>query len=330
MALPAGSDPAVAGAGQLLVQLRSRLPGLSGALRQVADVILDDPEWASRATIVELGERSGTSSATVTRFCRTLGVGGYTELRVGIATEIGRAAQAGWEVGIGADVLPDDPLDRVMRTLLAVDLRAMQETAAALDLQAVSAVVDAVIGARRVDFYAIGGSAAVLEDMQLRMHRIGIASWTWSDVHNGLTSAALLRPGDVAIALSHSGRTTETVEMLAQARASGARTVALTNFLPSPIAEVADHVLTTSVREPSFRSGAMSARHSQILVLDLIYLAVAQRIHEQATEAFAVTADAVAAHRTPSVSSGARTGHGGVLLSPAAVQPTTSDLGERQ
>ena len=324
MALPAGSDPAVAGNGQVLVQLRGRLPGLSGALRQVADVILDDPEWASRATIVELGERSGTSSSTVTRFCRTIGVGGYTELRVGIATEIGRAAQAGWEVGIGADVLPDDPLDRVMRTLLAVDLRAMQETAGALDLQAVSAVVDGLIGARRVDFYAIGGSAAVLEDMQLRMHRIGIASWTWSDVHNGLTSAALLRPGDVAIALSHSGRTTETVEMLAQARASGATTVALTNFAPSPIAEVADHVLSTSVREPSFRSGAMSARHSQILVLDLIYLAVAQRLHEQATAAFAVTADAVAAHRAPATSSGVRTGHGGVLLSPAAVSPATA------
>ncbi|MGI5128613.1 MurR/RpiR family transcriptional regulator [Pseudonocardia sp. CA-107938] len=321
MAVPAGPEPAEAGAGQLLVQLRGRLPGLSGALRQVADVILDDPEWASRATIVELGERSGTSSATVTRFCRTIGVAGYTELRVGIATELGRAAQAGWEVGIGADVLPDDPLDRVMRTLLAVDLRAMQETAAALDMRAVAAVVEGVIGARRVDFYAIGGSAAVLEDMQLRMHRIGIASWTWSDVHNGLTSAALLRPGDVAIALSHSGRTTETVEMLAQARARGALTVALTNFVPSPIADAADHVLSTSVREPSFRSGAMSARHSQILVLDLIYLAVAQRIHEQATEAFAVTADAVAGHRTPTTSSGVRTGHGGVLLSPIS-QPT--------
>lgn len=323
MAVPAGSDGAEAGAGQLLVQLRSRLPGLSGALRQVADIILDDPEWASRATIVELGERSGTSSATVTRFCRSLGLAGYTELRVGIATELGRAAQAGWEVGIGADVLPDDPLDRVMRTLLTVDLRAMQETAAALDLRAVDAVVEGVIGARRVDFYAIGGSAAVLEDMQLRMHRIGIASWTWSDVHNGLTSAALLRPGDVAIALSHSGRTTETVEMLAQASARGALTVALTNFVPSPIAEVADHVLSTSVREPSFRSGAMSARHSQILVLDLIYLAVAQRIHEQATEAFAVTADAVSAHRTPTTSSRERTGHGGVLLSPVT-QPTAS------
>ncbi len=300
MAVPAGSDPPLeAGTGQLLAHLRSVLPGLAGALRQVGNVILEDPGWASRATIVELGERSGTSPATVTRFCRSLGLGGYTELRVGIATDIGRADQAGWEVGIGADVLPTDPLDRVLRTLLAVDLQAMHETAAGLDLRTVETVIEALAAARRIDLYGVGGSGAVLEDMQMRMHRIGIASWTWSDVHNGLMSAALLGPGDVAIALSHSGRSTETVDMLEQAKASGATTVAITNFSTSPIADIAEHLLCTSVRETSYRSGEMSARHSQFLVLDMLYLAVAQRTHERATQTWTRAADAVAPHRTP-------------------------------
>jgi DNA-binding MurR/RpiR family transcriptional regulator len=300
MTVTAGTDPPVeASTGQLLVHLRSLLPDLAGALRQVANVILEDPAWASRATIVDLGERSGTSPATVTRFCRAVGVAGYTELRVAIATEIGRAVQAGWELGIGDDVMPTDPLDQVLRTLLAVDQQAMRETAAGLDLEVLSAVVDAIVAARRVDLYAIGGSAAIVTEMQLRLHRIGIASWTWSDVHNGLTSAALLGPADVAIAVTHSGRTTETVEMLELARRRGATTVAITNFASSPIAAVADHVLGTAVHETTFRSGAMAARHSQFLLLDLLYLAVAQRTHERATDAFARTADAVATHRTP-------------------------------
>jgi DNA-binding MurR/RpiR family transcriptional regulator len=300
MAVTAGSEPPVeAATGQLLAHLRSVLPGLAGALRQVGVAILEDPAWASRATIVELGERSGTSPATVTRFCRSLGLGGYTELRVGIATDIGRADQAGWELGIGADVLPTDPLDRVLRTLLAVDLQGMHETASGLDLRVVATVVDALVGARRVDLYGVGHSAAVLEDMQMRMHRIGIASWTWSDVHAGLMSAAQLDHQDVAIALSHSGRSTETVDMLEQARASGATTVAITNFSTSPIAEIAENLLCTSVRETSYRSGEMSARHSQFLVLDLLYLAVAQRTHERATETWTRAADAVAPHRTP-------------------------------
>lgn len=302
MAVTAGTDPPVeASTGQLLVHLRSLLPDLPGALRQVANVILEDPAWASRATIVDLGERSSTSSATVTRFCRAVGVAGYTELRVAIATEIGRAVQAGWELGIGADVMPTDPLDQVLRTLLAVDQQAMRETAAGLDLDVLSAVVDALVAARRVDLYALGGSAAIVAEMQLRLHRIGVVSWQWSDVHSGLTSAALLGPSDVAIAVTHSGRTNETIEMLELARSQGATTVAITNFASSPIAAVADHVLGTAVHETTFRSGAMAARHSQFLLLDLLYLAVAQRTHERATDAFARTADAVASHRTPTV-----------------------------
>ena len=300
MAVTAGSEPPVeAATGQLLVRVRTLLPEFTGALQRVAEQVLADPAAASRATIVELGERSGTSPATVTRFCRSLGLGGYTELRVGIATDIGRADQAGWELGIGADVLPTDPLDRVLRTLLAVDLQGMHETASGLDLRVVATVVDALVGARRVDLYGVGHSAAVLEDMQMRMHRIGIASWTWSDVHAGLMSAAQLDHQDVAIALSHSGRSTETVDMLEQARASGATTVAITNFSTSPIAEIAENLLCTSVRETSYRSGEMSARHSQFLVLDLLYLAVAQRTHERATETWTRAADAVAPHRTP-------------------------------
>jgi DNA-binding MurR/RpiR family transcriptional regulator len=156
----------------------------------------------------------------------------------------------------------------------------------------------------------VGHSAAVLEDMQMRMHRIGIASWTWSDVHAGLMSAAQLGGRDVAIALSHSGRSTETVDMLVQAKASGATTVAITNFSTSPIADVADHLLGTSVRETSYRSGEMSARHSQFLVLDLLYLAVAQRTHEYATETWTRAAEAVAPHRSPYEPRGRRSAEG--------------------
>lgn len=290
-ALDAGNGDA------LLVRLRGLLPELSGALRQVAEAVLADPSRAARATIVELGELSGTSPATVTRFCRTLGFEGYPELRLSIATALGRAVQAGWEVDIGHEILPGDPMDRVLNILLSADSRAIQETAAQLDLAAVGHVVEAMAAATRVDIFATGGSATVAEEMHLRLYRIGVRTWWWSDVHNGLTSAALLKPGDVALAISHSGRVKETLEMLGEARRRGATTVALTNFARSPIADIADHVLTTAVRETSFRPDALSARHSQLLVLDLIYVAVAQRIHDRAASAFVTTSDALSGHR---------------------------------
>ncbi len=282
----------------VLVRVRAIQSELPGALQRVAELVLTDPASAARATIVELAERSGTSPATVTRFCRAMGFEGYAELRLGIAAETGRAARAaGWTVDIGREILPSDPLDRVLGQIIAANTRALQDTSARLDLDAVDRAASAIAEAKRVDIYGIGGSALVGAELQLCLHRIGIPSWAWTEVHNGLASSSLLGVGDIALGISNSGQTRETIEMLAEAGSHGATTVALTSYPKSPLAEVADIVLLTSTHETTFRPDALSARHPQLVVLDLVYIAVAQRTHDRSHAAFQVTARAVAAHR---------------------------------
>jgi DNA-binding MurR/RpiR family transcriptional regulator len=234
----------------------------------------------------------------VTRFCRALGFDGYADLRLAIAAETGRAGRlAGWTVDIGREIQPNDPLDRVLGQIMAADTRAMHDTAALLDLGEVARAAEAIATARRVDIYGASGSALVGAEMQFSLHRIGVPAWAWTDIHNGLASAALLRPGDVALGVSHSGQTRETIEMLAEAGASGATTVALTSFPRSPLAELADVVLVTASQATTFRPDALSARHPQLVVLDLLYIAVAQRTHDRAHAAFQRTARAVDGHK---------------------------------
>jgi DNA-binding MurR/RpiR family transcriptional regulator len=289
--------PVLGVADGVLSRVRSQLGEFTGALQRVAEQVLTDPAGAARATIVELAERSGTSPATVTRFCRALGFDGYADLRLSIASETGRAArQAGWTVDIGREIQPDDPLDRVLHQIMAADSHALTDTAARLDLRAVERAADAIAASSRVDIYGISGSALVGAEMQLCLHRIGLAAWAWTDVHNGLASAALLRHGDVALGVSHTGQTRETIEMLAEAGSSGATTVALTSFPRSPLAEVADIVLLHAMQATTFRPDALSGRHPQLVVLDLLYIAVAQRTHDRSHAAFQATARAVAGH----------------------------------
>ena len=282
----------------VLVRVRTLLPEFTGALQRVAEQVLTDPAAASRATIVELAERSGTSPATITRFCRALGFDGYADLRLGIAAETGRARASGWTVDIGREIQPTDPLSRVLGQIMAADTQAMHDTAALLDLAEVERAAASIAGASRVDIYGASGSALVGGEMQFSLHRIGVAAWAWTDIHNGLASAALLRTGDVALGISHSGQTRETIEMLAEAGSHGATTVALTSFPRSPLAEVADIVLLTASQATTFRPDALSARHPQLVVLDLLYIAVAQRTHDRAHAAFQRTAQAVAGHKT--------------------------------
>ncbi len=304
-------DAEIGGSDSVLARVRATQAELPGALQRVAHVVLTDPSAAARATIVELAERSGTSPATVTRFCRALGFDGYAELRLSIAAETGRAARAaGWTVDIGREILPTDPLDRVLAQIIAADTRALQDTSGRLDLDAVDRAATAMSEANRVDIYGIGGSALVGAELQLCLHRIGIPSWAWTEVHNGLASSALLGEGDVALGISNSGQTRETIEMLAEAGSHGATTVALTSYPESPLADVADLVLLTSTHETTFRPDALSARHPQLVVLDLVYVAIAQRTHERADAAFQVTARAVAGHRADEGGAGRTRGAG--------------------
>jgi len=277
----------------------SRLDGaFSEALSRVAAQVIDDPGLTARSTIVELAERSGTSPATVTRFCRSLGFDGYAALRVAIATETGRAeAQIGWQTDIGRPIRPDDPLDRVLGRVLSAELTALQDTAHQLDVAAVSRVAEVIGQALRVDLYGVGGSGLVVGDLHMSLHRIGIPAWVWNEVHGGLASAALLGEGDVAIGFSHSGGTVETVEMLSEAASCGALAVAVTSFPSSPITEVADVVLTSATQANNSQADVMAARHSQMLVAELLYLAVAQRTFPRTVSSFATTAKAVAGHR---------------------------------
>lgn len=268
---------------EVLERVRSRLPELTGALRRVADAVLDDPAAVARSTIVQLAERSGTSPATVTRFCRALDFDGYAELRIGIASESGGDVLGGWTVDIGRQIQPTDPLDRVLSQIMAADALAMRDTALLLDLAAVKRAAAAIAGASRVTVFGASGSALVGEDVQLSLHRIGVPAWAWTDAHGGLAGAALSRPGDVALGVSHTGRTGETIELLAEAGSHGATTVALTSFPRSPLAELADIVLLTAAQETDFRPDALSARHRQLVVLDLLYVAV-HRYRNQLTE----------------------------------------------
>jgi DNA-binding MurR/RpiR family transcriptional regulator len=275
------------------------MPSLSPAEQRVARAVIDEAATAAQLTISELAKRAQTSETTVIRFCRAMGFAGYPELRLTLAAEAGRARDIGTpDESMGSDISPTDDLDQVVKKIAFADARAVEETASQLDIAVLGRVVDIVARARRVDIYGVGASAFVAHDFQQKLHRIGRVAYAWSDLHLALTSAALLDERDVAIGISHTGTTLDTMDAFAEAGRRGAQTVALTNFPKSPITRIADHVLTTAARETTFRSGAMASRLAQLTVVDCIFVGVAQRTYPETKLALEATYEAVRSRRT--------------------------------
>ena len=235
MAFP--SEPPDVADAPLLVRLRGIRPSLTPAEERVASKVLADARGASDLTITELAQAASTSETTVLRFCKRLGLKGYPQLRLSLAAE---SAMPREQRMAGSDISAGDSIDDIIAKVAAVDSSAVEETAQQLDRVALKSAADAVARSTRVDIYGIGASAIVGTDLQQKLHRIGVVSFAWNDPHIALTSATLLTRQDVAIGISHSGATTETIESRSVARSPPATAGAQTNIPHSPQAAAAD------------------------------------------------------------------------------------------
>jgi DNA-binding MurR/RpiR family transcriptional regulator len=295
---PARADlPAPAPAtGDIVAQLRSLLPALAPAERRVGEVIVSDPGGAAGLTITDLAGAAKTSETTVIRFCRSVGVDSYPALRLLVAAWTGRN-EAMDQPRLAPEIDPDDDLASVVTRIGQSATSAVRETADSIDLVELERAVAAIVAARRIDAYGVGASGLVAEDLQRKLHRIGLSAWAWPDPHMALTSAANLGAEDVLVAVSHSGRTNDTLDPLIEARSRGACVIAITNFVRSPLAAEADIVLTTVSDETTFRSGAMASRIAALVVVDCLFVGVATRRWSPATEAILRTNQAISSRR---------------------------------
>jgi DNA-binding MurR/RpiR family transcriptional regulator len=285
----------------LLVRIRAALPSLRPAERRVAEAILDDPARVAERSMSALAADCSTSVATVLRFCHAVGYRHYPDLRIDLARHAGREEGGnGPRPLLTGDISPTDTLAEIVAKIAYSDARAIEDTAATIDLDALGRAIDAVVGAERIDIYGIGASGFVAQDLHQKLHRIGLLSSVWPDPHAALTSAALLGPADVAVAISHTGTTIDTIEALRLADGNGATTIAITNFDRSPLTGHARHVLTTAARETTFRSGAMASRIAQLAVIDCLFVGVAQRSFDRTMLALERTYTAVRGRRVPS------------------------------
>ena len=271
------------------IHLRSLLPSLTPKLAVVAEEILADPALVVRQSVSELAQRTGTSMSTIVRLCQELGLRGFQDLKLRLAAEVSTSGFAG----------PSESDDResILSKVLSSTVDSISHTQHTLDNATFNQVSELLVNARSIIFLGAGASAAVAFDAAFRFRTLGHRAEFHNDSHMQLTAARFLRPGDVALAISHSGSTRETLTALEAATSGGAHTVAITTFARSPLAELADLVLLAGGTESEFRIAAVSSRLAHLAVVDALFVAAARLRPERARAAQELWSDMIAEHR---------------------------------
>lgn len=255
----------------LLEQIQSRLDDLNKAERKVAEVILHDPQQATRFSIAALAQAAAVSEPTVNRFCRSFGANGYPELKMQLAQSLASGAAY-----VSRAVSADDGPEAYTRKIFGSTITSLDSACQSLDPQHVSRAVDLLIQARQIHFFGLGASASVALDAQHKFFRFNLAVSAHSDVLMQRMIASVAHTGDLFVIISYTGRTRELVEVARLARENGASVLGLT-AAGSPLARASTLSLDIPLPEDTDIYMPMTSRIIQLTVLDVLATGVTLR-----------------------------------------------------
>lgn len=257
---------------ECLTRIKELMEDMSPSERKVAEYIVSNPKKISELSIKELAERSNGSQAAVVRLCKRLHYGGYKDLRILIAKEVVNIKD---EEDMYTDIKPGDHISKIIKNICYNNRKSIDNALEFLSEQAVKDAVNAIVKAKRIDFYGVGASYIIALDAFQKFVRINKNVMATADPHMQAQIASNLKKGDVAVAISYSGETRDTYESIKIAKAAGATTIGITKFGYNSISNICDINLFVLAPEVTFRSGATSSRIAQLNVIDILYVSVA-------------------------------------------------------
>ncbi len=218
------------------------LPRLTPAERKVAELVAADPASLPQSTVAGLAKAAGVSDPTVIRFCRSLGLDGFAELRMEAVRSSGSTPAA------PRPITAETPAPQAGAAVLEIAIAALTAARATLDGEAMTRAALALLRAARVEIWASGAAFAAARHLEQAL--MGLCRGVVARDDGALQglAAATLEGDSVALCLSRGGAERELVEAARLAAAAGATVIAVTRAR-SPLAATSQVLLACEMPE---------------------------------------------------------------------------------
>lgn len=254
--------------------IETKYASLRTSEKKAADYVLEHMDEVMTMSLSEFARRSGVSQPTVVRFVNALGFDGYRAFKFRLICEHGKQDEAGTvNVMYGYEVTGKDELRNIPARITATVIRMMEENLKSISVDTFENVVRAIVNAEYIEIYGVENSGSVCSDLCTKLTYLGMKCRYYEDPYMQCICAGNLRERDVAIGISYSGYSIDTVDALKMAKKQGALTIAITNFQDSLISRYADYVIC-STQEQFLYGKAIFSRTAQLAIVDMIYLGV--------------------------------------------------------
>ena len=244
--------------------VKRNLSSMSDTEKKIGAYILEHSEQVVYMTTKMLAGAAGVSEGSIINFSTKLGFSGFSDLKINLAQQVGPEANY-----IFDNVQAEDSPKFAMKKMIDNMVSTMQTTFDVSSETELCAIAGLLMNTKgRIEVYGVGSSSMIANDVYYRLMRIGLPIYAVTDPHISAVSASLLNGECVAIGISHSGRTIETLDTMKRAKERGAKTVCVTDYANSPLAKLCDYAIVIASKEAEVHKEAVTARLAQLLVFD--------------------------------------------------------------
>lgn len=261
------------------LRVRGALKKLSSSESRVAEYVLRSPNAVFGSNIRQLAESCSVSESTVVRFLRRTGFDGLKDFKTAMTQ--GRVLDGEPAARVSRKLDDSDTIRAIKTKVFYGCIEALSDTMDVLDDRALSRAIEALDAAPYVEVFGLGGSASAARSALHCFRKIGLRVNATSELNFTYLRMERFNPGDVVLAISRSGETSEVVDAVRIAREKGAFIVSITNVQESTLSKLSDCCLTSMCRSHMMPGDETYERVAQIAVIRALYAGVAMRRGEE-------------------------------------------------
>ncbi len=226
----------------LIANITERMGGFSKGQKRIAQYILEHYDTAAFMTAYRLGETVGVSESTVVRFAAELGFDGYPQLQKAMQELIRSKLTSLQRIEVTRARMTDD---EVLDNVMSCDMANIRQTLEELPRDVFYQAVDAVVNARRVYIFGAGSCRALANFLAYYLKLLlGDIRLIYTSSEAEIFEELLhIDEKDTIIGLSFPRYSSKAVKTMHFAHSRGAKVVAITDSMISPIADYATYLL---------------------------------------------------------------------------------------
>ena len=243
--------------------------------KKIAKYIINHYDKVVDMTVGQLAKASGASEASVSRFCKKIGVKGFHHLKISLAKEMVESDIN--EVSVSNNISFDD-ISQSLQNILANKVEELKQTVSLMDNDQLPVILKEILNARSVQFVAVGNTIPVAIDGTFKFNQIGILSFaSGGNVETADAQTMNLNNKDCLIVISNSGESAALIKEIELAKKNKIKIIGITNNPDSPIALNSDYHLRTGVRQTVLQNQYYFSRVAAFTIIEALFLLLIKR-----------------------------------------------------